>query len=157
MFVVEPPNKVTVGHFTIFLAGSIEMGSAEESQTEIIHAFNGMNCAILNPRRTDWDSSWIQNKDNINFNVQVAWEMNGIEASDLALFFFDPKTMSPISLMELGWASGMKKKCIVCCPEGFWRKGNVDLLCIRNGHLQVDSLQELIFLGKSYLIMHGRD
>lgn len=144
MFVVEPPNKVPKGHFTIFLAGSIEMGKATDWQAEIIRRLNGYDCVVLNPRRKDWDSSWVQSSENVNFTTQVAWEMNGLEECELAVFYFEPGTLSPISLMELGWMSGMGKRCIVCCPEGFWRKGNVDLLCARNNIRQVDTLDSLI-------------
>lgn len=155
MFVIEPPNKVPPGHFTIFLAGSIEMGKAVDWQAEVIRKLNETHVAILNPRRKDWDSSWVQSSKNPEFTKQVAWEMNGLENSDLAVFYFDPATMSPISLMELGWMSGLHKTCLVCCPEGFWRKGNVDLLCNRNGHRQVDDLKALIDETVAHVTMKG--
>lgn len=154
MFVVEPPNKVPQGHFTIFLAGSIEMGKATDWQAEIIRRLNTYDCAVLNPRRSDWDSSWVKASSNPNFATQVAWEMTGLEDCDLAVFYFEPGTMSPISLMELGWMSGMGKKCVVCCPEGFWRKGNVDLLCARNNIRQVESLDTLITEAVANVILH---
>jgi hypothetical protein len=46
--------------------------------------------------------------------------------------YFDPNTKSPISLLELGLFA-QSKKLIVCCPRGFWRKGNVDITCDRYG------------------------
>ena len=57
--------------------------------------------------------------------------------------WFDPKTKSPISLLELGLFAD-KYKLIVYCPEGFWRKGNVDIVCKRYNVTQVNSLDELI-------------
>jgi hypothetical protein len=42
--------------------------------------------------------------------------------------YFDPNTKSPISLLELGLFAS-SKKLIVCCPDGFWRKGNVRIVC----------------------------
>jgi hypothetical protein len=42
--------------------------------------------------------------------------------------YFDPNTLSPISLLELG-LHAKSGKLIVCCPEGFYRKGNVDIVC----------------------------
>jgi hypothetical protein len=30
---------------------------------------------VLNPRREDWDSSWIQSIDNPQFREQVEWEI----------------------------------------------------------------------------------
>ena len=49
-------------------------------------------------------------------------------------FYFDPNTKAPISLMELGLVSQLEKtKVIVCCPNGFYRKGNVEVMCDRFG------------------------
>jgi hypothetical protein len=36
------------------------------------------------------------------------------------------------------------EKLIVCCPDGFWRKGNVDVICARYGVRQVSTVDELI-------------
>lgn len=42
--------------------------------------------------------------------------------------YFSPNTKSPISLLELGLFARSGKVRVVC-PEGFWRKGNVDIVC----------------------------
>lgn len=57
--------------------------------------------------------------------------------------YFDPNTKSPISLLELG-LHAREQKLIVLCPEGFWRKGNVDVVCEYYGINQVDTFDELI-------------
>ena len=57
--------------------------------------------------------------------------------------YFDPNTKSPISLLELGLFA-QSKKLIVCCPEGFWRKGNVDIVCDRYNIPNYDSLEKLL-------------
>jgi hypothetical protein len=44
--------------------------------------------------------------------------------------YFSPETKSPISLLELG-LHAESDRMIVCCPPGFWRKGNVDIVCTR--------------------------
>jgi hypothetical protein len=56
---------------------------------------------------------------------------------------FDPKTMSPISLLELGLHS-KSNKMVVMCPEGFWRKGNVDIVCEKYNIKQVKNIDELV-------------
>jgi hypothetical protein len=33
-------------------------------------------------------------------------------------------------------------KLLVCCPEGFWRKGNVEIVCARYGVPLVGELDE---------------
>jgi len=145
---IVPPNPLVYnGQFTIFLAGSIEMGKAEPWQDRVIEALSNEDVTILNPRRPDWDSSWKQSIDNTQFRGQVEWELGGLMMSDLSLFYFDPNTMSPITLFELGLqiGRGSAVKKVVCCPDGYWRKGNIDVSCtFFTGIDQVGTLEELI-------------
>jgi len=137
--VLQDPKKIK-----IFLAGSIEMGSAEPWQEAIVEALEGVdNLVILNPRREDWDSSWEQDISNPQFKEQVSWELRAMEQADLILMYFDPKTKSPITLLELGLYARGGKLC-VCCPKGYWRKGNVDVVCQTYGVKQVNTLDDLI-------------
>jgi hypothetical protein len=118
----------------IFLAGSIEMGTAEDWQREVLNATYHKSGYILNPRRDHWDSSWEQNINNPQFYEQVTWELDMLDKADIIFMYFDPNTKSPISLLELGlYACGGARHMIVCCPQGFWRKGNVDIVCQRYG------------------------
>ena len=129
----------------IFLAGSIEMGAAEDWQKIIADRLKEREIVILNPRRDAWDSSWEQSIDNPQFREQVEWELDALDAADKVLLYFVPSTKSPITLMELGiHAVKNPGKVVVCCPKGFWRKGNVDVVCARYGIKQVNTLQELI-------------
>ena len=129
----------------LFLAGSIEMGKAENWQQEIEGFLKDLDMTILNPRRDDWDSSWEQSINNSQFREQVEWELQGLEMSDFIALYFSPGTKSPITLLELGlFAKSRPGKLIVCCPDGFWRKGNVDIVCKRYGVKQVDSIQQLV-------------
>ena len=124
MITVKPPNKVPESKDpAVFLAGSIEMGAAANWQKQIEASLNGVDCVILNPRREDWNKEWAQSIDHKEFAEQVTWEMDGIESAKLIVFYFEPGTKSPISLMELGWAAGLNKDIIVCCPIGFLAKG----------------------------------
>jgi hypothetical protein len=114
--------------FTVFLAGSIEMGTAENWQQKIVEELRFYPIIILNPRRDDWDSSWVQSIKNPKFKEQVMWEIHGQLSSHLILMYFSPNTKSPITLLELG-LSANRSELMVCCPEGFWRKGNVEVIC----------------------------
>lgn len=129
---------------SIFLAGSIEMGNAADWQNELIGKI-GKNFSIcFNPRRPNFDPNWKQGLEEEQFNVQVTWELEMIEKADVIAFYFDPKTNSPITLMELGLVCAMKPKAaFVCCPDGFHRKGNVDIMCERYGLRTFTSLAEL--------------
>lgn len=121
-------NQGALGEVSIFLAGSIEMNTAEEWQNHIQDTLMDLNVTFFNPRRDDWDSSWTDT--SVVFNSQVNWEMNELERSDIIFMYFSPETKSPISLLELGLHAN-SNKMIVCCPPGFWRKGNVDIVCTR--------------------------
>jgi len=145
MIEIQAPNKVVKieGNISIFLAGSIELGNAVEWQQALISEFKDSNITFLNPRSNDWDSTWEQSINNKQFSEQVNWELDSLESADHIVLYLDPNTKSPISLLELGLhATG--GKLIVCCPDGFWRKANVDIVCQRNNILTLDSLDDLI-------------
>lgn len=150
----EAPEKVKIPSdgISIFLAGSIEMGKAEDWQIRItkdlIKKFS--NIYIVNPRRRDWDSSWRQEIDDPQFNEQVTWELSNIENSTIVMYYFDKNTQSPITLAELGLSAGkFPEKAVVICPKGYFRKGNVDIICDRYGINQVKTLDELPALLKN--------
>lgn len=143
MKVIKAPNPIGEEYNMVFLAGSIEMGAAVNWQEQVTAALDGKDLTILNPRRDDWDSSWVQSIENPQFREQVEWELNALDRADCIIMYFDPNTKSPISLLELGLYA-RSTKLIVCCPEGFWRKGNVDVVCNKYGIIQVATLDELI-------------
>lgn len=133
--IITAPNKAVEDDDyrpTIFLAGSIEMGSADDWQKTVSLDLNDLDINILNPRRSDWDSSWEQKISNANFYEQVTWELNGLDRSDVIAMYFDANTKSPISLLELGLYADQEKS-VVFCPDNFYRKGNVDIVCQRYG------------------------
>lgn len=131
MNIIKPPDSIAKARgFKIFLAGSIEMGKAEDWQSKIINSLSSLHkeLTIYNPRRDDWDSSWDQQISNDNFYEQVRWELQALDDSNLIVMYYDPNTTSPISLLELGLYAN-SKKLIICCPDGFYRKGNIDIVC----------------------------
>jgi hypothetical protein len=140
--IVKAPGKYTKNKFTIFLAGAIDMGQAEDWQTRVTKGLEDLDTLILNPRRDDWDSSWKQEKTDPQFSEQVNWEQDGIEASDLILVVFTKDSKAPITFLELGM--NIKNNILVFCPTGFYRKGNVDICCERNGVPVYEDLDELI-------------
>jgi len=132
MKVKKAPEKYEIkqNQISIFLAGSIEMGKAEDWQTKVTEKFKPYDVLILNPRRSDWDSSWEQSIDNKQFNEQVTWELKAQEDADIIIMHFCADTKSPITLLELGLFA-RTGKVRVSCPDEFWRKGNVDICCDR--------------------------
>jgi hypothetical protein len=142
---IQAPNEIpnVKTNTKIFLGGSIEMGKAVNWQKALIERLRDEPITFINPRRDDWDSSWVQEITNPQFREQVEWELSGLEESDIIIMVFDPKTMSPISLLELGLHS-KSNKMVVMCPEGFWRKGNVDIVCEKYNIKQVKNIDELV-------------
>jgi hypothetical protein len=128
----------------VFLAGSIEMGQAEQWQQRIVDALSEAgDLVILNPRRDDWDDSWEQRADDPQFSEQVSWELDMLDAADVVVMYLAPGTKSPVSLLELGLCA-RSGKLRVCCPEGFWRRGNVEMVCRRNRIPLFGTLDDLI-------------
>ncbi|MNT41349.1 hypothetical protein D3C72_1777070 [compost metagenome] len=105
-------------------------------------ALADMDVVILNPRRPDWNPNWRPEADEPEFRRQVEWELAALESADVIVMYFAPGTQSPISLLEMG-LHARGGKLIVLAPEGFWRKGNVDITAQAYGVKQVQSLPEL--------------
>ncbi|NTV62755.1 MAG: hypothetical protein HGA65_04355, partial [Oscillochloris sp.] len=137
------PLPTTFDGPAVFLAGSIAMGQAEPWQSQVAQALAELPICLLNPRRVAWDSSWPQRADHPLFRGQVEWELAAQERADLIAMYIDPRTQAPITLLELGLFA-RSGRLVVCCPAGFWRKGNVDIVCQRYGVPQVDDLPSLI-------------
>lgn len=146
--ILQPPSNINFiprQALRVFLAGSIEMDTACRWQDEAAERLSKLGFVVFNPRRKDWDSSWSQTFEDANFYQQVNWELDAIDAADLVIVYFDPKTKSPITLLELGYLIGRKTLSVaVICPEGFWRKGNVDIICHREGINQFKTIDEAI-------------
>lgn len=151
MRLIRPPAPLDLSPMdpAVFLAGSIEMGSARDWQQEIIDGLADTNMTIFNPRRDDWDWTWEQSITNPKFHEQVNWELDALERADTIFLNFEPTAKSPISLLEFGLFAP-SRKLIVHCPEGFWRKGNVDIVCERFDIEQVDTIEEGIALIRRY-------
>jgi len=133
--IIKPPNPICFekddDSIKIFLAGSIEMGKATDWQLNTANYLKDnteTKFTLYNPRRDKWDESWTQNYESSNFYQQSSWEMNALDRSDFIMMYFEPPTLSPISLLELGLYAN-SGKIVVCCPEGFWRRGNVQMVC----------------------------
>jgi hypothetical protein len=127
--IFKAPESLIFNEYpSIFLAGSIDMGAAEDWQRKVCDHFAGTNKNIYNPRRDDWDSSWEQKIENPQFNQQVNWELMAMEKADLIIMNFLPDSKSPVTLLELGLHAN-SKKLMVCCPDAFYRSGNVHIVC----------------------------
>jgi hypothetical protein len=147
--VIKPPAALAwaPGRASVFLAGSIEMGTAPQWQPRfeaaLAAAGGDVDVVALNPRRDDWDASWDQRMHNPRFREQVEWELAAQERADVIAMYFAPETRAPVTLLELGLFA-RSGKVLVACPEGYWRRGNVEVVCARYGVPLVDTLEELV-------------
>jgi hypothetical protein len=74
MRVIKPPQNIeNIKGYKVFLAGSIEMGKAENWQSKLTNYIEslGKDIVIYNPRRDDWNPCWEQKISNDNFYNQV--------------------------------------------------------------------------------------
>ncbi|KAH8726704.1 hypothetical protein GQ44DRAFT_591663, partial [Phaeosphaeriaceae sp. PMI808] len=132
---------------SIFLAGSINMGTAPKWQNEMAEMLSDLPIVVYNPRcdreGNKFDPALKQDISNPKFKEQVDWEMGCLEQSDIIAMYFDPhpEKLSPITLLELG-LHAKDQKMIVCCPDGYLRKGNVQIVCKRFGIPLTESRDE---------------
>lgn len=143
--ILKPPSplQLATGMPSIFLAGSIEMGQAEDWQTVVERGLADLDVVLLNPRRDAWDASWVQSIDNPQFREQVEWELQGQELASFIAMYFAPPTKAPVTLLELGLCA-RSGKAVVCCPQGYWRRGNVEVVCQRYQIPLVSDLAALV-------------
>ena len=99
----------TYRRFSVFSAGSIEMGKAVKWQKQIAVELSRLPITVNNPRRGHWNPNVTQEAKNEEFRHQVEWEPGALEQADVICFFFDVNTMSPVTMLELGlWAASEK-------------------------------------------------
>lgn len=138
----KAPEPINNTKLSIFLAGTIDMGNSDNWQAQIVQELSNHDVNIFNPRREDWDASWKQSIDNPQFKEQVLWELDALERADFIIFNFLPNSKSPITLFEFGkhyWDN-----VIVCCPDEFYRSGNIHVICEREQINLVKSQDELL-------------
>ncbi|MET1024785.1 MAG: nucleoside 2-deoxyribosyltransferase domain-containing protein [Pseudoxanthomonas sp.] len=127
----------------VFLAGSIDMGRSGDWQAQVAQALQDDGVLVLNPRRADWNPAWKADAGDPHFRQQVEWELAALEQADLVLMYFVPSSQSPITLLEFGLYA-RSGKLRVAAPEGYWRKGNLDITGDRYGVPRYDDLQALL-------------
>ena len=140
----EPIPSELILSPSIFLSGSI----VDNWRNEIICQLKHLPITIFNPMRHEWDSTWVQRKIDPKFDEQVRWELDAQERADVVAVYLHPGTPSPISHLELGLAIGRRMdrmdRVVVCCPDGFESKGNVEIVCDRYDVPLVGTFEEFV-------------
>lgn len=145
--VIKAPNDYEFGSaLRIFLGGAIDMGTAENWQerlTKDLSGYGDEDLMLLNPRRDDWDSTWVQDlTPGTQFYGQVEWELIAQENADGIVYYFTADSKAPITLLELGLFN--EHNIVVYCPKEFYRYGNVKMVCDRYSIPMAETYEELL-------------
>ena len=139
-----PPDAPTYREFSVFTAGSIEMGKAVEWQLLMANLLSDLPITVCNPRRPgEWDTTISKEAKNEIMLEQVTWELAAMEKADVICFFFDVDTNSPVTMLELGlWLKS--GKVVICCNGGYHRNANIKITCGKYGVPVVETFEELV-------------
>lgn len=138
----SPQPLPTDDRLMVFLAGSIDMGGSADWQAQLARELADEGVVLLNPRREDWNPAWKPVSEEPEFRRQVEWELAALQRADVIAMYLAPGSQAPVSLLELGLHAG-SGKVLLACPDGFWRKGNVDIVARRYGIPSYDDLPAL--------------
>ena len=143
--VYRAPAPVTeVRGRAVFLGGTIER-CAEPWQEKVAQRLAHLPVTVFDSRRADWDASGAERGNRLRTKEQADWELDQQKRADVVAVYFHPKTQAPVSLLEFGLAAARAPgKVVVCCPDGFPKKGNVEMVCERLGVPMVESFDELV-------------
>jgi hypothetical protein len=146
MIHIKAPHSYNLDLFSIFLGGSIEMNKAEQWQQRLAKDLSSEEVLLLNPRRDNWDVTLPQDPTpGTQFHEQVTWELKAQDVADLLVYYFDPATISPTTLLELGaYGYSEPEAVVVCCPPTYFRYGNVAIFCERYDIKLVHSYDDLL-------------
>lgn len=141
--IYAPSGQPPRGSKSVFLAGTTSKVDATDWRETLSTLLSDYPITIYNPYRADWDSTWREDINFAPYREQVTWELEKQELADMVVVYFHPATQAPISLLELGLCARQPGKAIVYCPEGYWKRGNVQMVCEKFGVEVVESIEGL--------------
>ncbi|KAE8147312.1 hypothetical protein BDV25DRAFT_160597 [Aspergillus avenaceus] len=141
--IYAPLEEVPRGKKSIFLSGSTTQTDQDDWRETLSNSLSDLPVTIYNPYRTDWNSSWREDITFQPYRQQVEWELEKQIQADIVVVYFHPKTQAPISLLEFGLCAQSPGKAIVVCPEGYWKRGNVQIVCEKFRVKLVDNFGEV--------------
>ncbi|KAI2462817.1 hypothetical protein F4781DRAFT_172385 [Annulohypoxylon bovei var. microspora] len=140
--VFAPSKEPHRGIKSVFLAGTTTKTDDRDWREVLAESLLDLPLTVINPYRPDWNSSWREDITCDPFREQVEWELEMQDGADIIVFYFHPVTEAPISLLELGLCA-RAGKAIVVCPEGYKKRGNVQIVCQKYGLETVENLDML--------------
>ncbi|KAM4058626.1 nucleoside 2-deoxyribosyltransferase like domain-containing protein [Hirsutella rhossiliensis] len=141
--IYAPSHETPRGVKSVFLAGTTGKVDTSDWRETLSSSLSDVPVTIYNPYRADWDSSWREDIEFAPYREQVEWELDKQDKADIVVVYFHPATQAPVSLLEFGIWARIPGKAIVVCPEGYWKRGNVQIVCKKFGVEMVDSVYGL--------------
>ncbi|KAH8601529.1 hypothetical protein B0O99DRAFT_606841 [Bisporella sp. PMI_857] len=159
--VIWAPNPFTADEKyprSIFLSGYIS-STYPTWRESLTSSLQDLPLTILNPCRSTWD--WEESISDPAFVQQANWELSMLSLADLVVVVFpsDPEIKGAITLLELGLMMGERggEGVVVVCPEGYWKRGNVQVVCKRYGAEVLSTVGELDKVVREKLVELEKD
>ena len=130
-----PPENPVYRKYSVFLAGSIEMGKAVQWQPRTALELCSYPITVNNPRRAEW------NTNENSMSEQIEWELSALEQADVICFFIDETTKSPVTLFEFGKYAD-SGKVVICCGRRYFRYQNIKGVCEKYNIPHVETFAE---------------
>lgn len=141
--IYAPSVQAPCGVKSVFLAGTTNKVDPTDWRETLSSSLSDVPVTIYNPYRTDWDSSWREDISFAPYREQAEWELDMQMKADIVVIYFHPATQAAVSLLELGICMRVPEKAIVVCPEGYWKRGNVQIVCEKFGVELLDNVDQL--------------
>lgn len=138
-----PSEEVITGVKSVFLAGTTTSVDKVDWRDTLSASLAEHPITIFNPNRPDWDSTWREEITFAPYREQVLWELDKQAKADLVVVYFHPATLAPISLLEFGLSAQIPGKVVAVAPEGYKKRGNVQIVCQKFGIQFLDSIDGL--------------
>ncbi|KAB8227716.1 nucleoside 2-deoxyribosyltransferase domain-containing protein [Aspergillus alliaceus] len=141
--IYPPSDEAPRGVKSVFLAGTTSKVDTSDWRETLSNSLSDVPITIYNPFCAGWDSSWHEDIDFTPYREQVEWELEKQDKADIVVTYFHPASQAPISLLEFGLCARVPGKAIVVCPEGYWKRGNVQIVCKKFGVEMIENVDEL--------------
>ncbi|KFA73907.1 hypothetical protein S40288_00868 [Stachybotrys chartarum IBT 40288] len=138
-----PSEEPVTGIKTLFLAGTTTAVDNVDWREKLSSSLAEHPITIFNPNRPDWGSTWREDVNFAPWREQVLWELDKQAKADLVVVYFHPATVAPISLLEFGLSAQVPGKVVAIAPEGYSKRGNVQLVCQKFGIDFLDNINNL--------------
>ncbi|KAF2270342.1 hypothetical protein CC78DRAFT_451341, partial [Lojkania enalia] len=87
-----------------------------------------LSITIFDQRSSDWHQTQRLGNSHTSSKKYLSWKLACLEEADVIALYLQPVLISSSDMLELRIYSS-SGKLVVCCPEGLWRRGDVEIVC----------------------------